>query len=247
MRWFNRLQHGQATDRGGAHGTGPAVVFAEKAEMHAMQNPGDLEVTRRGLLMGSAAAVALTAAPFVEPAHAAAGDREPVRTAVSFTVNGKPRRLELDTRTTLLDALRDHLHVTGAKKGCDHGQCGACTVLVDGRRINACLTLAVMHEGDSVTTIEGLGLPGDLHPMQAAFVTHDGYQCGYCTPGQICSAVAVLDEIKAGIPSHASAELTAPPQVTPAELRERMSGNLCRCGAYSNIVDAIAEVAGRQA
>jgi xanthine dehydrogenase YagT iron-sulfur-binding subunit len=166
---------------------------------------------------------------------------------VSFVVNGKSHDLELDTRTTLLDALREHLHFTGTKKGCDHGQCGACTVMVDGRRINSCLTLAVMHEGDDITTIEGLGTPQHLHPMQAAFVKHDGYQCGYCTPGQICSAVAVLDEIKAGIPSHVSADLTARPQLTVSELRERMSGNICRCGAYSNIVDAIVEVAGGEA
>ncbi len=166
---------------------------------------------------------------------------------VSFTVNGQSRALDLDTRTTLLDALREHLHLTGTKKGCDHGQCGACTVIVDGRRINSCLTLAVMHEGDSITTIEGLGTPAHLHPMQAAFVKHDGYQCGYCTPGQICSAVAVLDEIKVGIPSHVSADLAGAPQPTAAELRERMSGNICRCGAYSNIVDAIIEVIGRQA
>jgi xanthine dehydrogenase YagT iron-sulfur-binding subunit len=178
---------------------------------------------------------------------APAAPKAPVMAKTSLTVNGKLRELELDTRTTLLDALREHLHLTGTKKGCDHGQCGACTVIVDGRRINACLTLAVMHEGDTVTTIEGLGTPGDLHPMQAAFVKHDGYQCGYCTPGQICSAVAVLDEIKAGIPSHASASLTSRPRVTAAELRERMSGNLCRCGAYSNIVDAISEVAGSRA
>jgi xanthine dehydrogenase YagT iron-sulfur-binding subunit len=168
-------------------------------------------------------------------------------TKVSFAVNGEPRQLDLDTRTTLLDALREHLQLTGTKKGCDHGQCGACTVIVDGRRINSCLTLAVMHEGDDITTIEGLGAPGKLHPMQAAFVKHDGYQCGYCTPGQICSAVAVLDEIKAGVPSHVSADLSARPQLTAAELRERMSGNICRCGAYSNIVDAITEVAGRNA
>ena len=129
-----------------------------------------------------------------------------------MTINGMARELELDTRTTLLDALREHLQLPGTKKGCDHGQCGACTVIVDGRRINSCLTLAVMHEGDSITTIEGLGTPEKLHPMQAAFVKHDGYQCGYCTPGQICSAVAVLDEIKAGIPSHVSADLTAQPQ-----------------------------------
>ncbi|HXW23225.1 MAG TPA: aldehyde dehydrogenase iron-sulfur subunit PaoA [Xanthobacteraceae bacterium] len=185
----------------------------------------------------------MTAVPPVENAQAAALG-EPVMSNVSFTVNGKARALELDPRTTLLDALREHLHLTGTKKGCDHGQCGACTVIVAGRRINACLTLALMHEGDSITTIEGLGTPGNLHPMQAAFVKHDGYQCGYCTPGQICAAVAVLEEIAAGVPSHASADLTARPQATAAELRERMSGNICRCGAYSNILDAIAEVAG---
>ncbi len=170
----------------------------------------------------------------------------PALSKVSFTVNGEPRALELDTRTTLLDALREHLHLTGTKKGCDHGQCGACTVIVNGRRINSCLTLAVMHEDDSITTIEGLGQPDHLHPLQAAFIKHDGYQCGYCTPGQICSAIAVLDEIDAGIPSHVSPDLNARPQLTADELRERMSSNICRCGAYSNIVDAITEVAGRQ-
>src|SRR5438270_5571627 len=167
----------------------------------------------------------------------------PVVSKVSFKVNGKARELELDTRTSLLDALREHLHLTGTKKGCDQGQCGACTVIVNGRRINSCLTLAVMQQGASVTTIEGLGTPQELHPMQAAFVRHDGYQCGYCTPGQICSAVAVLDEIKAGVPSHATADLDARTVLSAAELRERMSGNLCRCGADSNIIDAITEVA----
>jgi xanthine dehydrogenase YagT iron-sulfur-binding subunit len=147
----------------------------------------------------------------------------------------------------LLDLLREHLHLTGTKKGCDHGQCGACTVISDGRRINSCMSLAVMHQGDSVTTIEGLGTPEKMHPMQAAFVEHDGYQCGYCTPGQICSAVAVLAEIKAGIPSHVTSDLNATPQLTNVELRERMSGNICRCGAYSNIAEAITEVAGRPA
>ena len=166
---------------------------------------------------------------------------------VRFTVNGVPRSLELDTRTTLLDALREHLHLTGSKKGCDHGQCGACTVTVNGVRINACLTLAVMHEGDEVTTIEGLGREGDLHPMQEAFVRHDGYQCGYCTSGQICSSLAVLSEIDAGIPSHVTEDLTAHPVLSADELRERMSGNICRCGAYSNIIDAITDVAGRRA
>jgi xanthine dehydrogenase YagT iron-sulfur-binding subunit len=136
------------------------------------------------------------------------------------------------------------MHLTGTKKGCDHGQCGACTVIVDGRRINSCLTLAVMHQGAKVTTIEGLGTPTNLHPMQASFVKHDGYQCGYCTPGQICSAVAVLGEIRDDIPSHVTADLTTTAQFSTAELRERMSGNICRCGAYSNIVEAITEVAG---
>ena len=164
---------------------------------------------------------------------------------ITLTINGAQRSVELDDpRVTLLDLLRERLDLTGTKKGCDRGQCGACTILVDGRRINSCLSLAVMHEGDSITTIEGLGTPDALHPMQAAFVKHDGYQCGYCTPGQICSAVAVLDEIKAGIPSHVTADLAAAPAVTGDELRERMSGNICRCGAYSNIVEAITEVSG---
>ncbi|MDR6842631.1 aldehyde dehydrogenase iron-sulfur subunit PaoA [Pseudoxanthomonas sacheonensis] len=213
--------------------------------MHDSDAP---KLTRREVLIAGAASVAAAAVPgagsLAATATSSAASKAPVMAKTSLTVNGKIRDLELDTRTTLLDALREHLHLTGTKKGCDHGQCGACTVIVDGRRINACLTLAVMHEGDTITTIEGLGTPEDLHPMQAAFVKHDGYQCGYCTPGQICSAVAVLDEIKAGIPSHASASLTSRPRVTAAELRERMSGNICRCGAYSNIVDAISEVAG---
>jgi xanthine dehydrogenase YagT iron-sulfur-binding subunit len=162
---------------------------------------------------------------------------------VALRVNGQRYERDVDTRTTLLDLLREHLRLTGTKKGCDQGQCGACTVIVDGRRINSCLSLAVMHEGAEVTTIEGLGTPEKLHPMQAAFVKHDGYQCGYCTPGQICSAVAALDEIGRGIPSHVSADLTAKPLLSAAELRERMSGNICRCGAYSNIIDAITEVA----
>lgn len=205
-----------------------------------------LDLSRRELLIGTTASVAATAAPLAAKAQSPSAGAASL-TKVAFTVNGRPRELKIDTRTTLLDALREQLHLAGTKKGCDHGQCGACTVIVDGRRINSCLTLAVMHEGDSITTIEGLGTPENLHPMQAAFVKHDGYQCGYCTPGQICSAVAVLNEIKAGIPSHATGDLNAPPNVTANELRERMSGNICRCGAYSNILDAISEVAGRQA
>ena len=213
-----------------------------------------LPMTRRGVLAaaGAGASTALCAAPAAAQNNAAAaagGTRplDPSMSRVSITVNGQVQQMELDTRTTLLDALREHLHLTGTKKGCDHGQCGACTVMADGQRINSCLTLAVMHDGGSVTTIEGMGTPQKLHPLQAAFVKHDGYQCGYCTPGQICSAVAVLGEIRQGIPSHVSADLNAPPQATGAELRERMSGNICRCGAYSNIVDAMTDFAGASA
>jgi xanthine dehydrogenase YagT iron-sulfur-binding subunit len=210
-----------------------------------------LKLTRREVLIGGATSVAAAVAPGVTALAAEAvatpAPRAPVMAKVSMQVNGQAHQLELDTRTTLLDALREHLHLTGTKKGCDHGQCGACTVIADGRRINACLSLAVMHEGDRITTIEGLGTPARMHPLQQAFVKHDGYQCGYCTPGQICSAVAVLDEIRDGIPSHVTADLTARPRVTNEELRERMSGNICRCGAYSNIIDAINEVAGGRA
>ena len=211
-------------------------------------------ITRREFIVTGTAGMALTGLPGTAPGQAASAaearpaDRlKPVLAKVSFTVNGKACDLEVDTRTTLLDALREHLHLTGTKKGCDQGQCGACTVLSGGRRINSCLTLAAMHQGDSITTIEGLGTPEKMHPMQTAFVKCDGYQCGYCTPGQICSAVAVLDEIKAGIPSHVTADLTAAPELDAAELRERKSGNICRCGAYSNLAEAITEVAGRNA
>jgi xanthine dehydrogenase YagT iron-sulfur-binding subunit len=211
------------------------------------------ELSRRNLLIGTATTVALGSMSRTARAQGSVIDvplsttESPAVETVSMNVNGVARELNVDTRTTLLDALREHLHLTGTKKGCDHGQCGACTVIADGRRINSCLTLAIMHQGDSVTTIEGLGTPEHMHPMQAAFIEHDGYQCGYCTPGQICSAVAVIDEIKAGIPSHVTADLNAAPQLTNIELRERMSGNICRCGAYSNITDAITEVAGRRA
>jgi xanthine dehydrogenase YagT iron-sulfur-binding subunit len=157
----------------------------------------------------------------------------------TITVNGEPRTLDLDPRTTLLDALREHLRLTGSKKGCDHGQCGACTVLVNGVRINACLSLAVMHDGDEVVTIEGLGRPERLHPLQQAFLTEDAFQCGYCTPGQICSAVGMLAEIEAGLPSHAAVDVAAKPALSEAEIRERMSGNICRCSAYPQIVEAI--------
>ena len=209
--------------------------------------------TRRVFLnrvAGTSAALALApnilrspGAQAVEPAAPAAGAEA---MDVKLVVNGRETKLRLDPRVTLLDALREHLQLTGSKKGCDHGQCGACTVLVNGRRINACLSLAVMHEGDKITTIEGLGTPAKLHPMQAAFIKHDGFQCGYCTPGQICSAVAVLGEIKDGIPSHVSPDLLGEMSASEEEIRERMSGNLCRCAAYANIVAAMREAAGHK-
>jgi xanthine dehydrogenase YagT iron-sulfur-binding subunit len=201
---------------------------------------GSSRVTRRSFLsqLGATgvAAVAVPAAtraqppaPVAEPLQATS---EKIENAIPLTlsVNGKPVRLEVDPRTTLLDGLRETLSLTGTKKGCDHGQCGACTVHVNGRRINSCLTLAAMHEGDTITTIEGLGEPNRLHPMQAAFVEHDGYQCGYCTSGQIMSAVALLKE---------------PCGPADADVKELMAGNICRCGAYPNIVAAIQQVRQR--
>jgi len=161
-----------------------------------------------------------------------------------LTINGQSHTLDVDTRASLLDVLRETLGLTGTKKGCDHGQCGACTVLVEGVRINACLTLAVMHDGDAVTTVEGLGTMERLHPLQAAFIEHDAFQCGYCTPGQLCSAVGMLEEAAQGLPSHATGDLTAPPSLSDAEIRERMSGNICRCSAYPQILAAIRAVAG---
>jgi len=162
-----------------------------------------------------------------------------------FVVNGDQIEVEFDPRTSLLDLLRERLHLFGAKKGCNQGACGACTVLVDGERINSCLALAVQYQGREITTIEGIGAPGALHPLQAAFVEHDGFQCGYCTPGQICSAIGMAEELKRGVPSYVSEDLSAEAfGLTGDELRERMSGNLCRCGAYNGIVDAIRETFG---
>ena len=216
---------------------------------------GPFRVSRRTVLEGTAA-VAVLGSIAPDLAHAEApplpGARDPnlsVRIPVTLTVNGKDHALDLDPRTTLLDALREHIGLTGSKKGCDHGQCGACTVLVDGRRINSCLSLAAMHEGDQVKTIEGFAVPNaavghDLHPIQAAFVHHDGYQCGYCTSGQICSSAGMLAEAKSGAPSFVSADLTASPRLTDAEIRERMGGNICRCAAYPNIVAAIKDGGG---
>jgi xanthine dehydrogenase YagT iron-sulfur-binding subunit len=208
-----------------------------------------LNITRREFLIASAAAatavsVEAQGAGLEHAGYQGSPDALVSTARVSLEINGLMHSLELDTRTSLLDVLREHAHLTGTKKGCDHGQCGACTVLLDGRRINSCLTLAVMHEGGQVTTIEGLGTPEHMHPLQAAFVKHDGFQCGYCTPGQICSAAGMLDEMKRGAPSHVSGDLMAQPILSRDELRERMSGNICRCGAYSNIAEAITEVAG---
>jgi xanthine dehydrogenase YagT iron-sulfur-binding subunit len=163
---------------------------------------------------------------------------------VTLSVNGAEHALVLDTRTTLLDVLREQLGLTGSKKGCDHGQCGACTVVIDGIRAKSCLALAVAHDGEAITTVEGLADDGKLHPLQRAFVEHDGFQCGYCTPGQICSAVGMLDEAKQGWPSYVTGDLTAATELDDDEIRERMSGNICRCGAYVNIVAAIGAAAG---
>ena len=234
--------------------TGPAGIDAPAFADHPGV-PGalaDLKLSRRDLLIAGALGATASALAPAAVAQTRAADSPPPGAPppgarLTLRVNGQPRELEVDNRTTLLDALREHLLLTGTKKGCDHGQCGACTVLVNGRRINACLTLAVMQQGAEITTIEGLGTAQRLHPMQAAFVKHDGYQCGYCTPGQICSAVAVLGEIRQGIPSHVTADLSQRPLLSQDEIRERMSGNICRCGAYSNIIDAITEVGGRPA
>jgi xanthine dehydrogenase YagT iron-sulfur-binding subunit len=205
-----------------------------------------LHVTRRMVLEGGAAGAAVA---FVGNPQLAlsAGSPDPSTfsgpMSVELRINGRTHALAIDPRTTLLDALREHLAFTGTKKGCDQGQCGACTVIVNGQRINSCLTFAVMHGGDEILTIEGVANGGDLHAMQAAFLRHDGLQCGYCTPGQICSAVAMLGEHKAGWPSYATADVATGPALTHAEIAERMSGNICRCSAYAHIVAAIRDVA----
>jgi xanthine dehydrogenase YagT iron-sulfur-binding subunit len=206
-----------------------------------------LEITRRTVIETGTTALLLTALPPAALAAGPSGSNEPPPPSATLTlqINGRSHQLTLDPRTTLLDALREHLALTGSKKGCDHGQCGACTVLIDGRRINSCLTLAVMHDGQSVTTIEGLAEGETLHPLQTAFVEHDGFQCGYCTSGQICSAVGMLAESRSGMPSYVTEDLTHPvAELTDTEIRERMSGNICRCAAYPNIVAAIKQAAG---
>jgi xanthine dehydrogenase YagT iron-sulfur-binding subunit len=204
-------------------------------------------LTRRAVLETVTATAGLCAALPQVALGAGPVDTETVSAPVTveLQINGQPHVLSLDPRTTLLDALREHLALTGSKKGCDHGQCGACTVLLDGRRINSCLTRAAMHDGQAITTVEGLADGEKLHPMQAAFVAHDGFQCGYCTAGQICSAVGMLKESRLGMPSYVTENLAlARPDLTDAEIRERMSGNICRCAAYPNIVAAIRQAAG---
>jgi xanthine dehydrogenase YagT iron-sulfur-binding subunit len=216
-------------------------------EHESTAEPNAIEISRRTVVETGTAALLLTALPRAALAAGPVDDNEPPSppVKVELQINGRSHSLTLDPRTTLLDALREHLALTGSKKGCDHGQCGACTVLIEGRRINSCLTLAVMHDGQSVTTIEGLAEGAKLHPLQTAFVEHDGFQCGYCTSGQICSAVGMLAESRLGVPSYVTADLTQPqPELTDAEIRERMSGNICRCAAYPNIVAAIKQAAG---
>jgi xanthine dehydrogenase YagT iron-sulfur-binding subunit len=216
-------------------------------EQESIADPSTIEITRRALIETGTTALLLTTLPRAALATGPVDDNEPPSppVKVELRINGHPHSLTLDPRTTLLDALREHLALTGSKKGCDHGQCGACTVLIEGRRINSCLTLAVMHDGQSVTTIEGLAEGENLHPLQTAFVDHDGFQCGYCTSGQICSAIGMLAESRLGMPSYVTENLTQPAaELTDAEIRERMSGNICRCAAYPNIVAAIKQAAG---
>jgi xanthine dehydrogenase YagT iron-sulfur-binding subunit len=225
----------------------------EPVATEAVRDPW--RISRRAVMKTSAALAtasvpvlggAQTVSPMPVAEHAVA-DAAPSMMRVVLHVNGQQRLATVDTRTTLLDVLRENLALKGTKKGCDHGQCGACTVLIDGRRTNACLTLAVMHDGQEITTIEGLSRGEQLHPMQAAFLKHDGFQCGYCTPGQICSSVGMLHEVRMGMPSHVTPNLAiSQAALTDEEIRERMSGNLCRCSAYPNIVAAIREVSGQR-
>ena len=230
----------------------PGLDEIEQEEKELEQNGLNLELSRRRFMQATGV---LSAAMAVGLPVAEAETAESKTRAITLKVNGQSKSLMLDTRTSLLDALRESMELTGSKKGCDHGQCGACTVLVDGRRVNSCLTLAFAAEGSEITTIEGLARNDDpkevseLHPMQAAFLEHDGYQCGYCTPGQICSAVAAVEEHKRGALSIVSFHTgqTEHPQMTDDEIRERMSGNICRCGAYPNIVAAVRAVTGASA
>jgi xanthine dehydrogenase YagT iron-sulfur-binding subunit len=232
----------------------PESELLDSAEgpVPARPNPFEADMSRRSFVKSAGILGAATATGIPKLAGAQARREAAAHAAQTITVtlkiNGKEQQLTLDTRTSLLDALRENLDLTGSKKGCDHGQCGACTVLLDGRRVNSCLTLAAAAEGAEITTIEGLAEGDSLHPVQEAFLEHDGFQCGYCTPGQICSAVALLDEAKRGDRSQVSyqaetASSTSAANLTDDEIRERMSGNICRCGAYPNIVAAVRAVA----
>lgn len=218
-----------------------------RESMELRQELGEWPISRRDFVLGASALIGVSA--LASPvANAAPGSPavEVKKLPVSLTINGESKQLMLDPRTSLLDLLREDLKMTGTKKGCDHGQCGACTVLCNGRRINSCLALAVSHDGDKITTVEGLAQGGALDPVQQAFLDHDGYQCGYCTPGQIMSAVALLDEARKGSPSFVTADLrkTGAVELTDDEIRERMSGNICRCGAYPGIVAAVRQAYG---
>ena len=234
-----------------SHNFDPAAPHAAlRVSRRSMAKAGAATAAAQAMgLAGAAPPAAPLAAPRSAPkARSMTDDPAPARMPIRLQVNGREHTLTVDSRTTVLDALRENLGLKGTKKGCDHGQCGACTILVEGRRINACLTLAVMHDGQAITTIEGLSAGEVLHPMQAAFLKHDGFQCGYCTPGQICSSVGMLAEARNGMPSHVTRDLEAgATPLTEEEIRERMSGNLCRCSAYPNIVAAIRDVAGARA
>ena len=217
--------------------------MTRRTELETPEHPAqdnELELTRREFI---AATGVVSAGLAIGISHA---DAQATANTIPITlsINKQQRTLTIDTRTSLLDLLRERLDLTGSKKGCDHGQCGACTVLMDGRRVNSCLTLAVAAQGAEITTIEGLGTPDNLSPAQSALLTHDGFQCGYCTPGQICSATALAEEARRGDLSLISFETgrTSHPQLTDDEIRERMSGNLCRCGAYPNIVAAVRQL-----
>ena len=216
-----------------------------KAQSAPAASDDDWAISRRGFVKGVGVitgAAMLERAAFAGTAQAEIDVDAPVdKVPVAITINGERRRLSIDPRTSLLDLLREDLKMTGSKKGCGHGQCGACTVLLNGRRVNSCLALAVVHQGEEVTTVEGLAKDGVLDPVQRAFMEHDGFQCGYCTPGQICSAVGLIAEAKQGSPSYVTADLTqtGAVELTAAEVRERMSGNICRCGAYPGIVAAV--------
>jgi xanthine dehydrogenase YagT iron-sulfur-binding subunit len=233
--------------------SGPVQAFpneheeAPRESMELRQEPSEWPMSRRDFVLGASALIGVStlASP---AAHAAPSSpaAEVKKLPVNLTINGENKQLTVDPRTSLLDLLREDLKLTGTKKGCDHGQCGACTVLCNGRRINSCLALAVSHDGDKISTIEGLAQGEALDPVQQAFLEHDGYQCGYCTPGQIMSAVALLDEARKGSPSFVTADLrrTGPVELTDDEIRERMSGNICRCGAYPGIVAAVRQAYG---